>query len=336
MVSPVHITLDPTRPGADAALVDDRAVPTHLILAIEDLTELHRLETMRQDFVSHVSHELRTPLAALKLLAETLGESIESDPQAAREFSKRISGEIDHLSQMVAELLELASIETGRLHLKREPTDLNGLIEVVQDRMRPLADANDIELGLEAAEDLPMASVDGKRISEVLVNLIHNALKYTPGGGRVTVSSEALLGHRLLAVHVADTGVGINEEDLPRVFERFFKADRARTRSIDRQLHGRSAPPTSPDDPDDPDEKLWSDGLSIPETSAAAGTGLGLAISKHLVELHGGTIWAESRLGCGSKFSFTVPMATEKELAEAEDQLSPSTVDAIASTMLPS
>jgi two-component system phosphate regulon sensor histidine kinase PhoR len=330
MVSPVHITLDPTWPGAGAALADDPEVPTHLILSIEDLTELHRLETMRQDFVSHVSHELRTPLAALKLLAETLGESIESDPQAAREFSKRIGGEIDHLSQMVAELLELASIETGRLHLKREPTDLNGLIEVVQDRMRPLADANDIELGLEAAEDLPMASVDGKRISEVLVNLIHNALKYTPGGGRVTVSTEALPGHRLLAVHVADTGVGINEEDLPRVFERFFKADRARTRSIDRQLYGRSSPPMSPD------EDLGSDGLSIPETSAAAGTGLGLAISKHLVELHGGTIWAESRLGCGSKFSFTVPMATEEELAEAEDQLSPSTVDAIASTMLPS
>ncbi len=325
-VSPVHITVDPSKPSAGAALANDPGVPTHLILSIEDLTELHRLETMRQDFVSHVSHELRTPLAALKLLAETLGESIESDPQAAREFSKRISGEIDHLSQMVAELLELASIETGRLHLQREPTDLNGLIEVVQDRMRPLADANGIELSLEAADDLPMASVDGKRISEVLVNLIHNALKYTPGGGRVTVSTEALPGHRLLAVHVADTGVGINEEDLPRVFERFFKADRARTRSMDRQMYGQSTPATFTG------EDVGSDGLSVPQTSAAAGTGLGLAISKHLVELHGGSIWAESRLGCGSRFSFTVPMATEEELAE--DQLSPGTVDAIASTML--
>jgi len=328
-VSPVHITVDPTRPRAGAAPADDPEVPTHLILSIEDLTELHRLETMRQDFVSHVSHELRTPLAALKLLAETLGESIESDPQAAREFSKRISGEIEHLSQMVAELLELASIETGRLHLKREPTDLNGLIEVVQDRMRPLADANEIELVLNAAEDLPMASVDGKRISEVLVNLIHNALKYTPSGGLVTVSTEALPGQRFLAVQVADTGVGINEEDLPRVFERFFKADRARTRSSDHQMYGRSASLNS-------DEEFGSDGLSVPQTSAAAGTGLGLAISKHLIELHGGSIGAESRLGCGSKFSFTVPMATEEELAEAEDQLSPSAVDAIAATMLPS
>ena len=149
-VTPVHIASDPSKSGV-GAIAEEPGAPTHLILSIEDLTDLHRLETMRQDFVSHVSHELRTPLSALKLLAETLGETIERDPDAAREFSARISGEIEHLSQMVAELLELASIETGKIQLRREPTDLGGLIEVVQDRMRPLADANAIQLYLRGA-----------------------------------------------------------------------------------------------------------------------------------------------------------------------------------------
>ena len=321
-VTPVHIASDPRKSSVALAIAEEPGAPTHLILSIEDLTDLHRLETMRQDFVSHVSHELRTPLSALKLLAETLGETIERDPDAAREFSARISGEIEHLSQMVAELLELASIETGKIQLRREPTDLGGLIEVVQDRMRPLADANAIQLYLEVPEDVPMACVDGKRISEVLVNLIHNALKYTPGGGRVTVKTEAKPERRALLVRVVDTGVGISEEDLPRVFERFFKADRARTRVLGPQLYGSPAHPTPADS-----AESWNM-LTPQQTSAAAGTGLGLAIAKHLVELHGGQIWAESRLGRGSTFSFTVPMATDEELAMTEDQLAPASVDA--------
>ena len=327
-VSPVHIACDPSKSGSALAIVDEPGAPNHLILSIEDLSDLHRLETMRQDFVSHVSHELRTPLSALKLLAETLSDTIDSDPEAAREFSARISGEIEHLSQMVAELLELASIETGKIQLRREPTDLGGLIEVVQDRMRPLADANTIELDREVPEDAPMASVDGKRICEVLVNLIHNALKYTPSGGQVTVKTEAKPEQRVLVVRVVDTGVGINAEDLPRVFERFFKADRARTRVSGHQLYD-SPSHLMPADA----AESW-DILTPQQTSAAAGTGLGLAIAKHLVELHGGQIWAESRLGRGSTFSFTVPMATDEELAGAEDQLSPATVGAaIASTV---
>jgi two-component system phosphate regulon sensor histidine kinase PhoR len=324
-VCPVHITSDPTRSGSVLAISDDSGTPNHLILSIEDLTDLHRLETMRQDFVSHVSHELRTPLSALKLLAETLGDTIDSDPEAAHEFSVRISGEIEHLSQMVAELLELASIETGKIQLRREPTDLGGLIEVVQERMRPLADANAIQFYREVPEDAPMASVDSKRISEVLVNLMHNALKYTPPGGRVTVKTEAKPEQRVLVVRVIDTGVGINEEDLPRVFERFFKADRARTRVSRQQIYGTTPASAASRD----DAESW--GLLTPQqTSAAAGTGLGLAIAKHLIELHGGQIWAESRLGRGSTFSFTVPIATDEELARPEDQLSPARVEATA------
>src|SRR5215469_15814019 len=188
-VKPVRITGDPMDGNRTLPV---SAAPTHLILSIEDLTDLRRLETMRQDFVSHVSHELRTPLAALKLLAETLYDAIDDDPEGAHTFSARISREIEHLSQMVAELLELASIESGNMRLKREPTDLCGLIEVVLDRMGPLADENSIQMELVPSPDLPPASVDGKRISEVLVNLIHNALKYTPAGGNVTVRVEAV------------------------------------------------------------------------------------------------------------------------------------------------
>ncbi len=320
-VSPVQVTADPTRGDSALAAVPDGL--THLILSIEDLTELRRLETMRRDFVFHVSHELRTPLAALKLLAETLHDAIDGDPEVAREFSERISREIDHLSQMVAELLELASIESGTIALKREPTDLGGLIEVVLDRMRPLADENAVELQMAIPDGLPTASVDGQRMSEVVVNLIHNAIKYTPAGGRVSVSVEAMITQQTLAVHVADTGVGITEEDLPRVFERFFKADRARTRANRRRQSGGKSGQTC-------EVAVETASLATPQASAAAGTGLGLAIAKHIVELHGGRIWAESRLGRGSTFSFTTPVATEQELAETEDQFSPSAVEELA------
>ena len=282
----------------------------YLTLTIEDLTELRRLETVRQDFVAHVSHELRTPLAAMRLLAETLTEAIEHDLPAAHDFALRLTNEIDHLSQMVAELLQLSRIESGKLQLHVEPADIAGLVEVVLDRMRPLAEEQGITLDSVMPEDLPLGEVDTARISEVLVNLIHNGLKYTPAGGQVKVSAESLLempgpgngdmdgqvqARRMICVHVTDTGVGISDEDLPRVFERFYKVDRARTRA------NLSAQGTRP----------GVQAEIAPQTGAAGGTGLGLAIARHLVELHGGRIWAQSRLGRGSTFSFTMPIADQ-------------------------
>src|SRR5262249_59929857 len=169
-----------------------RSNTSHLILRIEDLTELRRLETVRQDFVAHVSHELRTPLAALKLLAETLTTALADDPPAARAFARRITGEIDHLTQMVAELLELSRIESGKIQLHTEATDIGGLVEVVFDRLRPLAEARSVTLIAGVPLSLPDAEADGTRIGEVLINLIHNALKYTDPGGTVTVSAQAL------------------------------------------------------------------------------------------------------------------------------------------------
>lgn len=282
----------------------------YLTLTIEDLSELRRLETVRQDFVAHVSHELRTPLAAMRLLAETMADAIEHDLPAAHDFALRLTNEIDHLSQMVTELLELSRIESGKLQLHVEPTDIAGLVEVALGRMRPLAEEQDITLDSAMPDDLPMVEVDGARISEVLVNLIHNGLKYTPTGGQVKVSAESLLempnhdsgdgdgqvqARRMICVHVTDTGVGIGDEDLPRVFERFYKVDRARTRA---NLTAQGA-------------RVGGQAEIAPQTSAAGGTGLGLAIARHLIELHGGRIWAQSRLGRGSTFSFTMPIADQ-------------------------
>ena len=290
-----HVIVAPVQPTPADAALGEPPEATRLILTIEDLTELRRLETVRRDFVSHVSHELRTPLAAVKLLAETLLRALEDDPAAARTFAERIGLEIDHLSQMVVELLELSRIESGKINLRNEPTDMAGLVEVAIDRMRPLAKAKQIALLSTAPDGLPDVQVDANRIGEVLVNLIHNAIKYTPEGGDVTigmrVSCDALERPELV-VEVRDTGIGISEEDLERVFERFFKVDRSRAR--------RDEPRRPLDD---------SDQDSNPELNAAAGTGLGLAIAKHLVEMHGGRIWARSSPGRGSTFSFSLPIA---------------------------
>ncbi len=325
----------PTGSLTDRTDTDDAPV-RYLILTIEDLTAIRRLETTRRDFVAHVSHELRTPLAAIKLLAETLLNALERDPDAARQFGLRIMGEIDHLTQMVNELLELSRIESGNLKLRREPTDMLGLIEVAIERMTPLAKAYGVRLHAETPDALPDALVDGERIAEALINLIDNALKYTPAGGEVTVSAEVadiataqepttttglLASHKptspvaddatraepcpMLIVRVRDTGIGIDEDDLPRVFERFFKVDRARTRAA--SLPDRPTPASLPTLSATGGEGK-ADGYS---DGRATGTGLGLAITRHLIELHGGSIWAKSRVGQGSVFSLAVPLAEE-------------------------
>ncbi len=323
-----RVQAQPMRVRTPSVAEDSTVTPgstEFFVIAIEDLTELRRLERVRQDFVSHVSHELRTPLTALKLLADTLAGVITADPPMAAQFAQRIGGEIDHLTQMVAELLELSLIESGRVQLNTEPTDLAGMVEVVFERLAPLARERDIQLVSTVSEDLPPALSDVRRLGEVLVNLVHNGLKYTNPGGAVTVSAETDIEPLppdqqssdgsiggdvpLLVVSVADTGVGIGEDDLPRVFERFFKVDRARTRAP-----SRAATPLDA-----------VEGAAAPQTSAAAGTGLGLAIAKHLVELHGGRIWARSRIGRGSTFFFTLPIAhdvapdTQAPQSEAAD-----------------
>ncbi len=242
------------------------AIPGSILLLLQDLTRMRRLETVRQDFVSNVSHELRTPLASLKALTETLQEGALDDPPAAHRFLSRMDTEIDTLTQMVHELLELSRIESGKVPIQRRVLAPATLLGPAVERMRVQAERARLTLTLQCPDNLPNVAADPERIEQVLVNLLHNAIKFTPPGGEITVAADEKDGQVRFSVH--DTGVGIAPKDLERIFERFYKADRART---------------------------------------GGGTGLGLSIARHVVEAHGGRIWAESTLGQGSAFFFTLP-----------------------------
>ena len=237
------------------------------ILLIHDLTRLRRLETVRRDFISNVSHELRTPLASLKALTETLQEGALEDPPAARRFLGRIQTEVDALTQMATELLELSRIESGQVPLDLKPISPASLLSSAADRMRTQAERAGLTIKVDYSGDMPLIRADLPRLEQVLVNLIHNAVKFTPPGGEVTLS--ALPDGQFVRFLVQDTGPGIPADDLPRIFERFYRVDRSRS---------------------------------------GGGTGLGLSIARHLVEAHGGKIWAESREGDGSTFCFTIPI----------------------------
>jgi len=237
------------------------------LLLVQDLTRIRRLETVRRDFISNLSHELRTPLASLKALTETLQDGALDDPPAARRFIDQIQTETDALTQMVMELLELSRIESGRLSLDLEPVAACDLLNSASKRMQMQAERAGLTLRVECAEDLPKVKIDSQRLEQVLVNLIHNAVKFTRAGGEVILGAEASIGEVRFAVR--DTGIGIPAEDVPRIFERFYRVDKSRTGS---------------------------------------GTGLGLSIAKHIVEAHGGKIWAESVEGRGSTFFFSTPI----------------------------
>jgi two-component system phosphate regulon sensor histidine kinase PhoR len=238
------------------------------LVVFHDLTDARRLDQVRRDFVANVSHELRTPLAAIKSVIETLEGGAMEDEAIAREFLGRADGEVDRLVLMVEELLELSRIESGEQALSREPVDIGAAIATAVDRLRPQAQRAGVDLGFVPLDDPSTVIGDRGSLERAVVNLVHNAIKFTPPGGAVNVT----LGRsgEELEIAVADSGAGIEPQDLPRVFERFFKADRARQ---------------------------------------AGGTGLGLALVKHTVEAHGGRVAAESERGRGSTFRIWLPAA---------------------------
>jgi two-component system phosphate regulon sensor histidine kinase PhoR len=238
------------------------------LLMIQDLTRIRRLETVRRDFISNVSHELRTPLASLKALAETLQDGALDDPPAARRFLGRMQTEVDALTQMSTELLELSRIESGQVPLQLKPVSPEILLQSAADRMKAQTERAGLELSAECSQGLPSLPADSSRLEQVLVNLIHNALKFTPPGGEIRLYARR--DGKYIRFDVSDTGAGIDPDDLPRIFERFYKADRARTKG--------------------------------------GGTGLGLSIARHIVEAHGGKIWVESEPEKGSTFHFTIPI----------------------------
>lgn len=240
--------------------------PGGVLIVMQDLTKLRRLEKVRSDFISNVSHELRTPLASIKALTETLQEGALDDPPAARRFLARMEVEIDNLTQMVQELLELAKIESGRVPLRRKFSQPGELIARAAERLQVQAERSGLSINVTYPENLPEVLADSSRVGEVLINLLHNAIKFTPPGGRISISAFPEKGKVVFLIH--DTGVGIEPESIARIFERFYKIDRARS---------------------------------------SGGTGLGLSIAKHIIESHGGKIWVESELGKGSSFFFTLP-----------------------------
>lgn len=203
-----------------------KALPGSTMLLFQNTTQLRQLERVRQDFISNISHELRTPLASLKALTETLQEGALNDPPAAQRFLERMDIEVDSLSLMVSELLELSRIESGKVPLNISQVEPCDLIAGAVDRLNLQAERSGLTIEIRCSPDLPMIYADGKRLEQVLVNLLHNAIKFTPTGGRIIATADS--EDRRLIFSVKDTGIGIPAEDQLRIFERFYKTDRSR------------------------------------------------------------------------------------------------------------
>jgi two-component system, OmpR family, phosphate regulon sensor histidine kinase PhoR len=199
------------------------------LLLVQDLTRVRRLETVRRDFISNISHELRTPLASLKALTETLQNGALSDPEAGPRFLSRIVTEVDALTQMTQELLDLSRIESGQVELNLASISPKRLLVSACDRMKLQAERAGLALRVECSDDLPNIRADQARLEQVLVNLIHNAVKFTRPGGEVVLLAESTNG--AVRFGVKDTGIGIPSDDVSRIFERFYRVDRSRSGS---------------------------------------------------------------------------------------------------------
>lgn len=264
------------------------------VLALEDITELQRLGRARREFVANISHDLRTPIAAIQLTLETLRMGALDDAQVARRLLENMSTQADALQQLASELFDLSQIESGQVLLKLLPTPAAAIIEPVVERLRPQAERKQVQMHLALAVAEPVLA-DPEQVQKVAANLLHNAIKFSPAGHRVGITATAVVcqggrvrtgvdippltppdgwtdGHWAVFT-VWDEGPGIAGSELPRIFERFYKSDRARSRGSE------------------------------------TGAGLGLSIARHIVLGHGGQIWVESTLGQGARFFFTLPIA---------------------------
>ncbi|MFZ1802648.1 MAG: ATP-binding protein [Nitrospira sp.] len=256
-----------------------------IVLVFHDITELRRLEKIRKDFVANVSHELRTPLTSIKGYVEALLDGAKDDPIASVKFLEIILKQSDRLNLIIEDLLELSKIESGRVTLKEEPLELRSVVDRTLSMIKPIADKKRHRLVTSVDPSLPPVAGDEGRLVQVLTNLLDNAIKYTPEGGTITVGATLApsIGNAeppagAIELNVTDTGIGIPEEDRPRVFERFYRVDKARSREL-------------------------------------GGTGLGLAIVKHIVEGHAGQVWVEANHPHGSRFVVRLPVSGGKRLS---------------------
>jgi len=239
------------------------------VIVLHDITDLRKLERVRRDFVANVSHELRTPLTAIQGFSETLLAGAIDDPQNRVRFLEIILDHSRRLARLTEDLLMLSKMDADRLELEIHRLSVSQFVEsCVETAQRPAAE-KDLRISVNLSPSLPDIAADRRRLAEVLQNLLDNAIQYTPAGGQIMVS--ASLENEEVVFTVSDTGIGIPQADQPRIFERFYRVDVARSREV-------------------------------------GGTGLGLSIAKHLVEVHGGRIWVESAVGQGSQFHFSVPI----------------------------
>ena len=239
------------------------------VVVLHDITELRKLERVRRDFVANVSHEFKTPLTAIQGFAETLLGGAIDDPQNRERFLGIILEHARRLARLTDDLLKLSKMDADRLEVEIHSVSVAELIESCLETAQHRATEKNIDITVAGVDGLPDIAGDGRRLAEVLQNLLDNAIQYTLAGGRIILSAELRDGEVIFTV--ADTGIGIPKADQPRIFERFYRVDAARSRE-------------------------------------AGGTGLGLSIAKHLVEVHGGRIWVDSEIGQGSKFHFSVPV----------------------------
>ena len=242
--------------------------PPGFLAILNDITELRQLETMRRDFVANVSHELKTPLASIKAYAETLRLGAINDKQKNIKFVKEIEKQAEVLHQQILDLLQIARIESGKEVWDIEPVDINRQCEQVVARFSKLAEDSNLTIETNLSDEYPQARADVEGLATILNNLVTNSLNYTPAGGKITVSTH-YRGNSAIA-EIADTGIGIEAEHQTRIFERFYRVDKARSRDN-------------------------------------GGTGLGLAIVKHLAQSFGGSVELESEIGKGTRIRIRLP-----------------------------
>ncbi|HTS16912.1 MAG TPA: ATP-binding protein [Verrucomicrobiae bacterium] len=251
-------------------LQDSRGAVTGVIIVFHDITRMRQFENTRKEFVANVSHELRTPLSIIKGYVETLLDDEPPDAATTRQFLNTIQRHSRRLEALIADLLSISALESQQARLTFEPVSMRAAAQSVLDELTRQAQDKSIAVSLEIPGQLPAVRADAQRLHQVLFNLLDNAIKYTQADGHVTIRAVEKDG--MVETGVADDGPGIGPEHLPHVFERFYRVDKARSREL-------------------------------------GGTGLGLSIVKHIVQSHGGRVWAESQIERGSTFYFTLPRA---------------------------